>query len=105
VYGWEPGRARPESRAQREVLDADLQKLVQRIADRVLRALRKAGKWVDADAAAVEGRAALGKRAGQRHGRVGRDGRWELVVARWVRRVAEEAGGAAGAGAAAGSAW
>ncbi|MFN9969883.1 MAG: transposase, partial [Phycisphaerae bacterium] len=31
-------------------------------------------------AAAVEGRAALGERAGQRDGRVGRDGRWEPVV-------------------------
>jgi len=72
--------------------------LVQRIRDRVLRALRKAGKWVDVDAAAdsddgasdellpglaaaaVEGRAACGERAGQRDGRVGRDGRWEPVV-------------------------
>jgi hypothetical protein len=31
-------------------------------------------------AAAVEGRAALGERAGQRDGRVGRDGRWEPLV-------------------------
>jgi hypothetical protein len=98
VYGWEPGRGRPEFHAQREVVDADVQQLVRRIRDRVLRALRKAGKWVDVDAAAdsddgasdellpglaaaaVEGRAALGERAGQRDGRVGRDGRWEPVV-------------------------
>ena len=68
-----------------------MQQLVRRIRNRVLRALRKAGKWVDADAAAegdagagdellpglaaaaVEGRAALGERAGQRDGRIGRD--------------------------------
>jgi hypothetical protein len=98
VYGWEPGRGRPEFHTQREVVDADVQQLVRRIRDRVLRALRKAGKWVDVDAAAdsddgasdellpglaaaaVEGRAALGERAGQRDGRVGRDGRWEPVV-------------------------
>jgi len=41
--------------AQREVNDGDVQQLVRRIADRVLRALRKAGKWVDPEAAAVEG--------------------------------------------------
>jgi hypothetical protein len=98
VYGWEPGRGRPEFHAQREVVDADVQRLVQRIRDRVWRALRKAGKWVDADAAAdgddgageellpglaaaaVEGRAALGERAGHRDGRIGRDGRWEPLV-------------------------
>jgi hypothetical protein len=98
VYGWQPGRGRAEFHAHREVNDRDVQQLVQRIRDRVLRALRKAGKWVDpgeaeggADgggeellpglaAAAVEGRAALGERAGQRDGRVGRDGRWEPLV-------------------------
>jgi hypothetical protein len=98
VYGWEPGRGQPEFHAQQEVSDADVQQLVQRIRDRVLRALRKAGKWVGADAAedgddgagdellpglaaaAVEGRAALGERAGQRDGRIGRDGRWEPLV-------------------------
>ena len=98
VYGWEPGRGQPEFHAQPEVNDADVQQLVQWIRDRVLRALRKAGKWVDRDAAAeggdgagdellpalaaaaVEGRAALGGRAGQRDGRVGRDGRWEPLV-------------------------
>jgi hypothetical protein len=80
------------------VNDADVRQLVQRIRDRVRRALRKAGKWIDADAAAdsgdgvgddllpglaaaaVEGRAALGERAGQRDGRIGRDGRWEPLV-------------------------
>jgi Putative transposase len=80
------------------VSDGCVQQLVQRIADRVLRALRKAGKWVDTDAAAeggdavgdellpglaaaaVEGRAALGARAGQRDVRIGREGRWEPPV-------------------------
>jgi len=75
-----------------------VQQLVQRIRDRALRALRKVGKWVAADAgvdgddgvgdellpglaaAAVEGRAALSERAGQRDGRIGRDGRWEPAV-------------------------
>lgn len=98
VYGWEPGRSWPVFHAQQEVSDRDVQQLVQRIRDRVLRALRKAGKWVDPDAAAeggdgagdellpglvaaaVGGRAALGERAGQRDGRVGRDGRWEPLV-------------------------
>lgn len=98
VYGCEPGRGRPEFHAHREMIDGDVQQLVQRIRDRVLRALRKAGKWVDADAAAdggdgavdellpglaaaaVAGRAALGERAGQRDGRVGWDGRWEPRV-------------------------
>ncbi|MFN6193179.1 MAG: transposase [Planctomycetota bacterium] len=46
VYGWEPGRGAPVFAEQREVTDADVQKLVSRIRDRVLRALRKAGKWV-----------------------------------------------------------
>jgi hypothetical protein len=98
VYGWDPGRGEPEFHAQPEVNDADVQQLVRRIRDRVLRSLRKAGKWVDPDAAAevgdgtggellpglvaaaVEWRAALGVRAGQRDGRVGRDGRWEPLV-------------------------
>jgi hypothetical protein len=98
VCGWEPGRGQLEFHAQREVNDGCVQQLVRRIADRVLRALRKAGKWVDADAAAegddgvgdellpglaaaaVEGRAALGEDAGQRDGRIGRDGRWEPLV-------------------------
>jgi hypothetical protein len=71
---------------------------VKRIRDRVRRALRKAGQWmdpgetgdgVDGDggellpglvAAAVQGRAALGERAGQLDGRVGRDGRYEPFV-------------------------
>ncbi len=88
--GLEVGEAPP----QQDVSDRDVQQLVQRIRDRVLRALRKAGKWVDPDAAAaggdgvgdellpglaaaaVEGRAALG----ERDGRIGRDGRWEPLV-------------------------
>jgi Putative transposase len=90
AYGWQPGRGRPEFHAQRELRDGDVQQLVRRIRNRVLRALRKAGKWVDADAAAdgdagagdelLPGLAALGERAGQRDGRIGRDGRWEPLV-------------------------
>jgi hypothetical protein len=98
VYGWEPGRGAPVFAEQREVTDADVQQLVARIRDRVRRALRKAGQWMDpgeagdgADAesgellpglaaAAVQGRAALGERAGQQDGRVGRDGRNEPFV-------------------------
>lgn len=78
MYGWEPGQGSPEFAEQKEVTDADVQQLVKRIRDRVRRALRKAGQWmdpgeagdgVDADggellpglvAAAVQGRAALG---------------------------------------------
>jgi hypothetical protein len=79
AYGWEPGRGQPVFHAQRDVTDACAQQLAQRNADRVLRALRKAGKWwtrrrraaAGGDgggdgllpglaAAAVEGRAALG---------------------------------------------
>jgi hypothetical protein len=95
VYGWEPGRGQPVFHALQEPIDADVQQLVQRIRDRVLRALRKAGKWVDADPRRMatmalatscclaspprrsSDRAAPGDRAGQRDGRVGRDGRWE----------------------------
>ena len=95
AYGWVPGQGQPVFRAQPEVTDADVQLLVQRIRVRVLRALRKAGKWVDEDAAAdadgapaddllpglaaaaVAGRAAFGARAGRRDGRVGGDGRWQ----------------------------
>jgi len=95
AYGWVPGQGQPVFHAQPEVTDADVQLLVQRIRARVLRALRKAGKWVDEDAAAdadcappaddllpglaaaaVAGRAAFGERAGRRDGRVGGDGRW-----------------------------
>ena len=97
VYGWEPGRA-PVFAEQREVTDADVQQLVSRIRERVARALRKAGKWVApgeaADgvegggdellpglaAAAVQGRALLGERAGQADARVGRHGRYEPFV-------------------------
>lgn len=43
AYGWEPGRGKPEFHAQRELNDGDVQQLVRRILDRVLRALRKAG--------------------------------------------------------------
>ena len=98
VYGWEPGRGAPVFAEQREVTDGDVQQLVSRIRDRVMRALRKAGKWLDPGeagdgvegdggellpglvAAAVQGRAALGERAGQLDGRVGRDGRYQPFV-------------------------
>jgi hypothetical protein len=52
AYGWVPGQGQPVFHAQPERADADVQLLVQRIRARVLRALRKAGKWVDEDAAA-----------------------------------------------------
>ena len=80
VYGWEPGQGAPVFAEQREVTDADVQQLVQRIGERVRRALRKAGQWVDPGeagdgvevdgsellpglaAAAVQGRAVRGPR-------------------------------------------
>jgi hypothetical protein len=93
--GWVPGQGQPVFHAQPEVTDADVQLLAQHIRARVLRALRKAGKWVDEDAAAdadsapaddllpglaaaaVAGCAAFGERAGRRDGRVGGDVRWQ----------------------------
>ena len=98
VYGWEPGQGAPVFAEQGEVTDGDVQQLVKRIHGRVLRALRKAGKWVDPGeagdgveaagdellpglaAAAVQGRAAFGERSGQLDGRTGRDGRYEPRV-------------------------
>ncbi|MFO0418665.1 MAG: hypothetical protein ACK53T_04585, partial [Planctomycetota bacterium] len=50
--GWVPRQGPPVLHAQPVVTDADVHLLVQRIRARVLRALRKAGKWVDEDAAA-----------------------------------------------------
>ncbi len=91
VYGWEPGRGEPVFHEHAGLCNADVELLVQRTRVRVLRALRKLGKWVDTEdaadggdevgdellpglvAAAIEGRAALGERAGQRDGRVGQD--------------------------------
>jgi hypothetical protein len=43
VYGWEPDRGQPVFHAQREVRDAAVQRLVQRIGDRVLRATMRSG--------------------------------------------------------------
>ncbi|MBL8724363.1 MAG: transposase [Planctomycetes bacterium] len=89
VYGWEPGRGPPVFHEHAGFCDGDVELLVQRLCVRVRRALRKLGKWVDAEdaadggdevgdellpglvAAAIEGRAALGECAGQRDGRVG----------------------------------
>ncbi len=95
VYAWEPGHA-PGFVPHGELTDGDVAKLVRVVRDRVRRCLRKLGKWVDDGdavdggvasdggellpelaAAAVQGRALLGERAGQRDARVGRDGRSE----------------------------
>ena len=95
VYAWEPGRS-PVFVEHAGLTDGDVAKLVHVLRDRVRRCLRKLGKWVDdgaaADggdasdsgellpelaAAAAQGRAALGERAGQCDARVGRDGRRE----------------------------
>jgi len=54
-YGWEPGRGELEFHEHAGLCDADVQLLVLWIRDRVLRALRKAGKWVDAEDAADGG--------------------------------------------------
>ena len=96
VYCWEPGR-KVEWCGHGGVTDADVGKLVERIRDRVLRALRKLGKWADdgeelevggeeeqlllaLGSAAVQGRAALGGRAGERDARPGRGSRDEPYV-------------------------
>ena len=82
-----------------EVTDADVVGLVRAISDRVLRLLRRLGKWpavgeaaaavADGDAtdlmlelgaAAVQGRTALGERAGAMDARVGRGTRREPLV-------------------------
>jgi len=82
---------------QDEVTDADVVVLVRAISDRVLRLLRRVGKWpatgeaADSDddatdlmlelgAAAVQGRTALGGRAGALDARVGRGTRSEPIV-------------------------
>ena len=110
VYGWEPGRGQPVFHEHAGLCDGDVELLVQRIRVRVLRALRKAGKWVDAEdaadggdevgeellpglvAAAIEGRAALGERAGQRDGRVGQDRSGQQVPRRKGPLCAESGG-------------
>jgi len=83
-----------------EVTDGDVVKLVSAIRGRVVRYLRRLGKWVDVgdedadaadgdadlllelDAAAVQGRTALGERAGERDVRVGRGSQSEPFVKR-----------------------
>ena len=88
VFAYELGQRRVEFREHVELTDADVGKLVQAIRDRVLRYLRRcdklaneaeaeAGSGAEADllqqlgAAAVQGRAALGERAGERDARAG----------------------------------
>ena len=97
VFAHELAAGEPEFCEHGEVTDADVAKLVAAIRARVLRYLRRAGKLpaageeaVDVDdggellmdlaAAAVQGRAALGERAGERDQRVGRGTRNEPFV-------------------------
>lgn len=98
VYAQEPGRGRAEFCEHGEVADADVAGLVRAIRDRVLRSLRRSGKWSDEGdgegasaggetalllelgAAAAQGRALLGERAGVPDARVGRGTRAEPFV-------------------------
>ena len=102
VYSHEPGRGGVEWCGHAQVTDADVALLVRRVRNRVRRKLRQMGKWpedgdpVDADvggdpsdgeqllleldAAAVQGVALSGERAGQRDVRVGRGTRNEPFV-------------------------
>ena len=96
TFAAEPGAATVEFCEHAEVTDADVAKLVAVIRDRVLRYLRRLGKLpaageeadddaadggaellVELAAASVQGRAALGERAGERDQRVGRGTRNE----------------------------
>ncbi|MCP4037316.1 MAG: hypothetical protein GY733_10295 [bacterium] len=99
VYSWEPG-TKVEWCAHGGVSDDDVSKLVKVIRDRVLRRLKRMGKWPDEasggeevdggsgeeqlllelGSAAVQGRAALGEHAGQRDVRAGRGTRDEPFV-------------------------
>jgi hypothetical protein len=91
VYGWEAGKGPAQFAAAAEVTDADVGKLVRAVRDRVVRALQRRGKLPSAagggedggdagvddlqaelGAAAVQGRAAVGERTGERDVRVGR---------------------------------
>ena len=45
VYSWQPGRSRVAWHEHEGLEDADVARLVRRVQDRVLRALRRAGKW------------------------------------------------------------
>jgi len=97
VYASEPGRGRAEFCEHDEVSDGDVAGLVSAIRARVLRYLRRVGNsstaaeeavdvsddgelQMDLVAAAVQGRAALGERAGERDQRVGRGTRNEPFV-------------------------
>jgi len=97
VFAHELTAGEPEFCEHGEVTDGDVAKLVAAIRARVLRYLRRAGKLpaageeavdvgdggellMDLAAAAVQGRAALGERAGQRDQRVGRGTRNEPFV-------------------------
>ncbi|MGK0521683.1 MAG: hypothetical protein ACJAUC_004401, partial [Planctomycetota bacterium] len=102
VYSHEPGRGGVEWCGHAQVTDADVALLVRRVRDRVRRKLRQMGKWpedrdaadadvggdpsdgeqllLELDAAAVQGVALSGERAGQRDVRVGRGTRDEPFV-------------------------
>ena len=100
VYSWQPGRSGVAWHEHEGLDDTDVARLVRRVRDRVLRALRRAGKWweqgdaADADveldgeqqlllalaSGGVTGRAALGARAGEGDARVGRGSRAEPFV-------------------------
>ena len=102
VYSHGPGRSGVEWCEHAQVTDADVAQIVRRVRDRVRRKLRQMGKWSEAgdaadadaavdpsdgeqqllalDAAAVQGVAAMGERAGQRDVRVGRGRRSEPYV-------------------------
>ena len=102
VYSHEPGRGGVEWCGHAQVTDADVALLVRRVRDRVRRKLRQMGKWpedrdaadadvggdpsdgeqllLELDAAAVQGVALSGVRAGQRDVRVGRGTRNEPFV-------------------------
>ncbi len=98
VYASEAGSGRADFCEHGEVTDGDVAKLVAAIRGRVVRYLRRLGKWADAgdedgtagdadlllelQAASVQGRAALGERAGERDARVGRGSRSEPLVKR-----------------------
>lgn len=99
VYAWEPG-SKVEWCAHGGVNDDDVRRLVKSIRDRVLRGLKRLGKWSDETSvgdevgrgnddeqlllelgsAAVQGRGALGEEAGRRDLRAGRGTRDEAFV-------------------------
>jgi hypothetical protein len=98
VFAHEPGRGRAEFCEHGEVSDADVGRLVRTIRDRVQRCLRGRGKLpaagdealdavdggvdllAELSAASVQGRTALGERAGERDLRVGQGARREPFV-------------------------